>query len=127
MFGLIGFAMVVMTGIALLAGAHMHRRFWQLWSFGMMGGFAFMIYLMFQSIYRLGTLCLYCMLTWAVLLPLIWYSFLWVAEHNYVRLPGKWENIIRIFRKDHASILLVIYIAIIALIVHRFWYYFSTL
>lgn len=126
-FGLIGFTAVLTVGVVVLAGAQMHRRFWQAWGLGMIGGAGFMVYLIFQSVYRLGTLCLYCMATWAILLPLIWYSLLWLLEHDYVRMPKQLQGLAQIIRKDHASILLIFYVLIIALIIQHFWYYFGTL
>lgn len=127
LFGLIGFAAVLTVGAVLLAGAQMHRRFWQLWGLGMVGGFGFMVYLIFQSVYRLGTLCLYCMTTWAILLPLIWYSVLWLFERGYIAVPKRFEGAVQIARKDHVSILLAAYLIVLVLIVQHFWYFFKTL
>jgi uncharacterized membrane protein len=127
MFGLIGFSMVIAIGAAILAGAKFHKRFWQLWMLGMAAGAGMMLYLMYQSIYRLGTLCLFCMTTWAVLLPLIWYSLLWNLQHGNIPTPKRLEGLVRFMRRDHLSILVLIYLVLIFLIVNHFWYYFKTL
>lgn len=126
-FGLIGFAMVVAIGAAILAGAKFHKRFWQLWMIGMAGGLVFMIYLMFQSIYRIGTLCLFCMTTWAILMPLIWYSLLWTLENGYLPTPKRLEKFVAFIRREHLTILILFYLIILFLIVNHFWYYFGTL
>lgn len=126
-FGLIGFSMVIAIGAALLAGAKMHKRFWQLWLVGMAGGTVMMFYLMFQSIYRLETLCIFCMATWSVLLPMIWYSFLWALQHGYVPVHKKLERLVIFIRREHLSILILFYLIIIFLIVNQFWYFFKTL
>lgn len=127
LFGLIGFAMVIAIGAAIIAGGRLSKRFWQLWMLGMAGGFVMMLYLIFQSIYRLGTLCVFCMTTWAILLPLIWYSLLWALQHQYISVPKRWEKATHIMRREHVGVLLLIYAVIVFLIVNHFWYYFKTL
>lgn len=126
-FGLIGFSAVITIGAAILAGAKFHKRFWQLWSIGMSAGLVMMLYLIFQSIYRLGTLCLFCMATWAALLPLLWYSLLWNLQHGNIPTPKRIEKLVQFIRREHLSILILLYLVIGFLIVNHFWYYFKTL
>lgn len=126
-FGLIGFSAVATIGVAMMFGARMNKLFWRFWMAGMVGGLAFMLYLMFQSIYRLGTLCLFCMTTWAALIPLIWYSLLWSLQHGYIPTPPKLESVVRFIRREHLSLMIVVYLVVIGLIVNHFWYYFKTL
>lgn len=126
-FGLIGFTGVITTAITLLAGARLHKRFWQLWMVGMVAGLGMMLYLMFQSIFRLGTLCIYCMSTWAALVPLIWYSFLWALQNKYIHVNERLSRVIMFVRREHASILITFYFVVVGVIVYHFWYYFKTL
>lgn len=126
-FGLIGFSGVITTGVTLLAGAKLHRRFWQAWMVGMGAGLVMMLYLMFQSIFRLGNLCIYCMATWASLIPLIWYSVLWSLQHEFIPVLPRAETFVRFIRREHLAIIILIYFAIITLLVHHFWYYIRTL
>lgn len=126
-FGIIGFSMVIAIGAALIAGGKFHKRFWQLWMLGMLGGLVMMSYLIFQSIYRLGTLCVFCMTTWATLLPLIWYSVLWGLQNRYIPVPARLAGVVRFVRREHLTLLIAVYIAIAFLIVNHFWYYFKTL
>lgn len=125
--GLIGFPMVIAIGAAILAGGKFHKRFWQLWMLGMAGGFVMMAYLIFQSVYRLGTLCLFCMTTWAALMPLLWYSLQWGLQHKYIPVPAKLEKVARFIRREHLTLLIFAYIVVVFLIVNHFWYYFKTL
>ncbi len=69
LIGLAGWIAPLVVGFALLAGARFARWFWALFGVGMLGAFAFVCWLISQSIYVLGTLCPWCMVTWAVTIP----------------------------------------------------------
>ncbi len=70
LLGLAGFVAPIAVGVALLAGASFARWFWLLFQLGVTAGMAFVIWLMYQSIYILGTLCPWCMVVWVVMVPL---------------------------------------------------------
>ena len=70
--GLMGFVAPVAVGVALLAGARFDRWLWIAFNLGVAGALAFCIWLMGQSIFMLGTLCPWCMLTWATTILLFW-------------------------------------------------------
>jgi uncharacterized membrane protein len=72
LIGLGGFAAPIVVGAAILAGAQFSRWFWLLFNLGIAGAFAFVIWLMSESIFSLGTLCPWCMVVWAVTIPLFW-------------------------------------------------------
>lgn len=67
--GLTGWMAPIVVGAALLAGARFNRWFWLLFGLGMTGAVAFVIWLITQSIFVLGTLCPWCMVTWSVTIP----------------------------------------------------------
>lgn len=70
LLGVTGFVAPVAVGVALLAGATFARWFWALFNLGVAAGLAFVVWLIGQSIYVLGTLCPWCMVVWAVMIPL---------------------------------------------------------
>jgi uncharacterized membrane protein len=72
LIGLGGFAVVLVIGIAVLAGVRYPRWWWVAFNVGVIGAFAFITFLFSQSLYVLGTLCLWCALTWSVTIPLFW-------------------------------------------------------
>lgn len=72
--GVMAFVIPVLIGVALLAGAQFARWFWVLYQLGLLGGFVFVCWLQYQSIYHLGTLCPWCMVVWLVMIPLWWVS-----------------------------------------------------
>ena len=76
--GVAGFAVVLTTGAAMLAGATFRRWYWLGLQAGVTFGVVFVHWLIFQSLYRIGALCPYCMVVWVVTIPL----FLFVTLHN---------------------------------------------
>lgn len=75
--GLTGWMAPIVVGVAILAGAHFSRWFWWIFWAGMAFAFGFVIWLISQSIFVLGTLCPWCMVTWFVTIP----SFYLVTVH----------------------------------------------
>lgn len=72
LIGLMAWPVVITTGVALLAGARFARWYWIGLNVGVTGALAFVIWLIAQSIYVLDVLCPWCMLTWAVTIPVFW-------------------------------------------------------
>lgn len=72
--GVAAFMAPIVVGFALLAGAQFSRWFWAVYQIGLLGGFVFVCWLQYQSIYDLGTLCPWCMVVWSVMIPLWWVS-----------------------------------------------------
>lgn len=70
--GVSAFIAPIAVGVALLAGASFRAWFWRLYQLGLLGGFIFVCWLQYQSIFALGTLCPWCMVAWTVMIPLWW-------------------------------------------------------
>ncbi|PWD51103.1 Vitamin K epoxide reductase [Serinibacter arcticus] len=84
LLGVLGFPVVIATGAALLAGARMARWYWVGLQVGVTLALVFIHFLIFTSLYRLGALCPYCMVVWAVTIPL----FVMVTQRNLRLLPS---------------------------------------
>lgn len=72
LLGLGGFVAPIAVGVAMLAGAKFARWFWIAFNVGIAGALAFVCWLIYQSIFNLGTLCPWCMVVWSVTIPLFW-------------------------------------------------------
>ncbi len=70
--GLVCWAAPLVVAMALIAGARFANWFWWLFNVGHAFALGFCIWLMIQSIYVLGTLCIWCMLTWTVSILSFW-------------------------------------------------------
>lgn len=67
--GLAAWIAPIAVGVAVLAGAQFARWFWIAFNIGFLGALGFVIWLISQSIFVLGTLCPWCMVTWSVTIP----------------------------------------------------------
>lgn len=79
--GIVAFAVIITTGMALLSGAKFARWYWLGLQAGVTLGFAFVVWLWFQALYEIRVLCPFCMVVWAAMIPL----FVWVTVRNVVR------------------------------------------
>jgi uncharacterized membrane protein len=70
--GVIGFTIVIMFGALLFAGVELPRTMWLGLNFGALLGMVFVIWLVSQSLYVIGALCPWCMVVWAITIPIFW-------------------------------------------------------
>ena len=70
--GVIGFTIVIMFGALLFAGIELPRSMWLGLNLGALAGMVFVIWLVSQSLYVIGALCPWCMVVWAVTIPMFW-------------------------------------------------------
>ncbi|WP_338600564.1 vitamin K epoxide reductase family protein [Saccharopolyspora sp. SCSIO 74807] len=126
LIGIGGFAIVTTIGVACLGGARFPRWFWLGLQAGTVFGIVFVHWLIAHSLYTIGALCPYCMIVWAVTIPIFWYTTLHTAEHH---LPGPSiiKKVANKLAQYHTVFLTVWYIAIAGLILQAFWSYWSTL
>ena len=125
--GLAGYAIVATTGAVLLAGARLKRWFWLSVEVGLFFAIVFVHWLAFETLYRIGSLCIYCMVVWAVTAPMFWYTTLYILRQGHIKTPLSLRKIVGFIQQHHAEILILWYLVIIALIAKRFWYYWNSL
>ena len=68
LIGIVAFAVVITTAVALLAGARFARWYWVGLQLGVTAGMAFVGWLWFQALFTIHILCLYCMVVWAMMI-----------------------------------------------------------
>lgn len=125
--GIAGFTVVATAGAGVIAGARFARWFWLALLAGSAAGVVFVHWLAFQSLYRIGALCPYCMVVWVVTIAVFWYTLLHVLEP--IASAGD-SGVSRWYRRVaayHGVVLTAWYLAIAGLITVRFWDYWSTL
>src|SRR6476661_5762194 len=71
LIGIVSFTVVVVTGVLAVAKVRLPRWYWGGLAVGTLLGVGFIHWLIFQSLYRIGALCPYCMVVWAVTIPLL--------------------------------------------------------
>jgi len=86
--GLAAWIAPLVVGVAILAGARFARWFWVLFNLGIVAALAFVIWLISQSVFVLGTLCPWCMVTWSVTIPLFWAVTLYNLREGNIPVPA---------------------------------------
>ena len=86
--GLTGWMAPIVVGMAILAGARVARWFWWLFAGGVTLAFIFVIWLIGQSIFSLGTLCPWCMVTWVVTIPTFYAVTLHILRTGILPAPA---------------------------------------
>ncbi len=125
--GLAGFGAVAAIGAGMLAGAVYRRWFWLGMQAGVTFGLGFIMWLQFQTIYRINALCPYCIVVWMVMIPIFWYTTLHNLREGHIRLSKKFDKAATFAQKNHGNILITWFLIIIALILTHFWYYWKTI
>ncbi|WP_405016645.1 vitamin K epoxide reductase family protein [Kitasatospora sp. NBC_00070] len=127
LIGLAAFAVVVAVGAGILAGAVYARWFWLGLQLGTLFGIGFVTWLMTQTLYSIGALCPYCMVVWAAMIPLFWYTTLHNLTAGVIRAPGALRPVVREAARYHWAVPVLWYAVIAIMILQRFWYYWQTL
>ncbi|ROO87220.1 putative membrane protein [Actinocorallia herbida] len=112
LLGLVAFAVVLTLGAVLLSGTALHRRIWLGLHAGSVAGLVFVHWLIFQTLYRIGAVCPYCVAIWIVTILLAC-----VTAVRVRRLPPRVAWLLPVLW----------YLAIALLILNRFWFYWRTL
>ena len=124
--GVAAFPVVIATGAALLAGARLARWYWAGLQAGVTVAMVFVAWLVFQSLYRIGALCPYCMVVWAVVSPVFWYVTARNAAAGVLGASsgGRLATGLRDWR---GPLVFGTFLLVVLLILERFWTYWSSL
>lgn len=123
--GMVGFTVVLTTGMAILAGARFKRWYWLGLQAGTIFGVGFVHWLFYQSVYNINALCPYCMVVWATTITTFWYVTLYNIQAGHIKLKGKLEQAAAFARRHHLDILLFWFLLIAFFILKHFWYYYG--
>jgi uncharacterized membrane protein len=124
LLGLVGFTVVVVTGVLAVAKVCLPQWYWIGLAVGTLIGAGFVHWLIFQSLYRIGALCPYCMVVWAVTITLL------VVAASIVFRPvlDRGDSALaRVLYQWRWSIVTLWFTAVFLMIMVRFWNYWSTL
>jgi uncharacterized membrane protein len=124
LIGIAAFSVVVVTGVLAVANVPLPQWYWIGLTAATLVGAAFVHWLIFQSLYRIGALCPYCMAVWVVTITLL------VVVASIAFRPAG-ENgggaVGRELYRWRWSIATLWFTAVFLLILARFWDYWSTL
>ena len=124
LIGIVAFTVIAVTGVLAVARVPLPQWYWAGLAVGTLAGAGFVHWLIYQSLYRIGALCPYCMMVWVVTI-----SLLVVIASVAFRPAGNSPNsaVMREFYRWRWSIAVLWFTAVFLLILVRFWDYWSTL
>jgi uncharacterized membrane protein len=121
LIGIVAFSVVVVSGVLAVTRVRLPRWYWVGLAAGTLLGVGFIHWLIFQSLYRIGALCPYCMVVWTVTIPLL------VVVSAIALQPVRGSAPLRTLYRWRWSVVAVWFTVLILLILVRFWNYWSTL
>jgi uncharacterized membrane protein len=124
LLGIVGFTVVAVTGVLAVAKVQLPEWYWTGLAAGTLIGAIFVHWLIFQSLYRIGALCPYCMVVWAMTISLF------VVVASIVLRPAleRRETVAaHVVYRWRWSLTALWFTAVVLLIMVRFWNYWSTL
>jgi uncharacterized membrane protein len=121
LIGIVAFSVVVVTGVLAVFKVALPRWYWGGLAIGTLLGVGFIHWLIFQSLYRIGALCPYCMVVWAITIPLL------VVVAGIALQPHLETGVARFVYQWRWSLVTLWFTALILMILVRFWNYWSTL
>ncbi|WP_199549793.1 vitamin K epoxide reductase family protein [Streptomyces sp. N35] len=122
MLGLVTYGIIVCVGVSLLARARFPRWYWLTMNAGMLFGVGFCTWLMYQSLYNINSLCLWCCLAWAATITMFWYTTSHNLRHGLLPAPRG----LRTFLDEFTWVLPVMHIGIIGMLILTRWWDFWT-
>ncbi|MCA2244611.1 vitamin K epoxide reductase family protein [Mycobacterium sp. WUMAC-067] len=124
LLGLVAFTVVIVTGLLALTKVALPQWYWLGLTAGVLIGVVFVHWLIFQSLYRIGALCPYCMVVWVITMSLL----VVVASIAYrPALQARPSGPAWVVHQWRWSIAALWFTAVFLLCMARFWDYWSTL
>lgn len=115
--GIASYGALLILGLLLVFGLKLSKVWWKIVWAGGLFGLVFCAWLISQSLYVIGTLCLYCTTIWAVTIALFVYLSVFVLLKDYFKSSKLVKNWLV---KNHALLLIIGY-GIVTLLVYFRW------
>ncbi|WP_369246687.1 vitamin K epoxide reductase family protein [Streptomyces sp. R41] len=122
MLGLVAYGIVICVGMSLLAGAAFPGWYWLTFEAGCLFGIGFVSWLQFESLYRIGALCLWCCLAWLAMILLFWYVTSFIVRNGFLPAPGP----LKAFFAEFAWVLPLLHIGVVGMLILTRWWDFWT-
>ena len=122
--GIFGFSAVLTAAMTIAAGATaLTRAWWRTLLGGITFGAAFCIWLLYQGVFDIGKLCLYCMLVWLITFAMLWLVAAYCVNNKHINF-GKNINKLLGFKYE---LITATYVLIFMLLFYRWSDYWLSL
>ncbi len=88
LLGIVFWSATIVIGVGMLAGATFARWFWAIYALVATASLGLVIWFISQSLFVLHVLCPWCMVTWAVTIPVFWVLMLHALRTGAIPLPA---------------------------------------
>lgn len=122
MLGLATYSVIVAIGLGLLGGARFPRWYWLGMEAGCLFGVGFVTWLQYQSLYVIGSLCLWCCLAWVATIVMFCYVTVQNIRHRFIPVP---EGLRRGLLEFH-WVVPVLWVGVIGMLILTKWWWFWT-
>ena len=126
LMGIAMFSAIITVGVIVLSGTKLKPWIWKLFMLGMVGSMAFVLWFFYQSVYVIGSLCIFCSIVWFSTWTITTALFAWAYDQKLVNVPNNLQKIVAVKRKYIISIWLVLIFLMIALIIKHFWFFYGS-
>ena len=120
LIGIAWFAAIIAVGLAIFSGAKFKKWYWLGLQLGMTLSVAFVYWLFYEIVFDIGALCTFCMIVWAMTIPLFLYTTVYNIRQGYLSFLPK--GLSSALKNWHVTVLLVLmYGVIVGTIFYKFW------
>ncbi len=127
LLGIAAFAIATTLGVLVASGTALPRWVWLGFQVGITAGMVFVLWLMSQSLYVIGALCPYCMVVWAVVIPMFWSVTATNLERGVIPTPASARGAVTALSDYRLVAVVATFALVVALVGVRFWSYWSSL
>ena len=124
LIGIVAFAVVITTAMAMLSGSRLGDWYWAGLQAGVTVGMLLIIWLWYQALFVIHILCLYCMVVWAMMIPL--FILLTVRNLAHGLFPAS-PAVVRFASQWAGTLIAVVYVAVAASVFLSFYSDFTSL
>lgn len=125
LMGIAMFAALITLGVVLLAGAQLKKWLWHVYLGGMLFFMGFVVWFFYQSVYTIGSLCIFCSIVWFSAWGLTANGFAWIYDNGYLKEFKKIQKPLQFIRRNIIAVWLLFIITIVVLILNHFWFYYG--
>ncbi|PRY15098.1 vitamin K epoxide reductase family protein [Kineococcus rhizosphaerae] len=127
LIGIAAFAVSVFLGVLVLSRVALPRWVERGYLVGITLGAVFVGWLISQSLYWIHALCPYCMVVWAVVIPTFWTHVADGLDRGLIPVPRGLRGAARVVVDYRALLVVLSYLAVVAMVGTKFWSYWQTL
>lgn len=122
--GILGFACVFAAAMTIAAGASkLSKNWWRTLLGGLLFAAGFSMWLMYQGVFEINKLCLYCMLVWLTTTALLWIVLAYCVRNRYIHLSAVLE---KVFIRS-TELIMVTYLVIFLVLALKWFDYWASL